>query len=137
MIFAYHQSVHIFFSALSAEKKIYFSSANFAALVPLKAGRAVKNMLSLTRIAKLGPSAKLMVYGINKNPGRNRGSPSVPLLKILSPYSNIHGCNLSNVTNTPESKSSMNQCVDFIISDSKLKHNILYHSANIIPYLES
>jgi hypothetical protein len=50
----------IFFSALSAEKKIYFSSANSAAL----AKRAVKNMLSLTRIAKLGPSAKLMVYGI-------------------------------------------------------------------------
>ena len=27
--------------------------------------RAVENMLSLTRIAKLGPSAKLRVYGIN------------------------------------------------------------------------
>jgi len=49
----YHYSVDLFFSGLSAEKKIFVLSANSAS----RAKRAVKNILALTRIAKLGPSA--------------------------------------------------------------------------------
>jgi len=44
--------VDSFFSALSAEKKTYGLSAHFAS----RAKRAVKYILSLTRIPKLGPS---------------------------------------------------------------------------------
>jgi hypothetical protein len=47
-----HHAVDLFFSGLSAEKKTYFLSANSAS----RAKWAVKNILSLTRIAKLGPS---------------------------------------------------------------------------------
>ena len=47
----YH-AVDLFFSGLSTEKKTYFLSAHSAS----RAKRAVKNILSLTRIAKLGPS---------------------------------------------------------------------------------
>ena len=46
-----------FFSALSAEKKAYISSANIASL----AKRAVKNMLPLSHIEKLGSPVKLLV----------------------------------------------------------------------------
>ena len=49
----YHYGVDLFFSGLSAEKKTYVPSANSATL----AKRAVKNILSVTRKAKLGPSA--------------------------------------------------------------------------------
>ena len=48
--------VDLFFSGLSAEKKTYFLSAYSASRVPpIRAG--MKNILSLTRIAKMGPSA--------------------------------------------------------------------------------
>ena len=47
----YHHSVDLFFSGLSAEEKTYSLSAH-----PASAKRAVKNILSLIRIAKLGPS---------------------------------------------------------------------------------
>jgi hypothetical protein len=45
-----------FFSALSAEKKTYVSSANIASL----AKRAVDNMFPLSHIAKLGSPVKLL-----------------------------------------------------------------------------
>ncbi len=48
----YHYGVDLFSSALSAEKKKYSPSANSASL----AKRAVKNILSPSRIAQLGPS---------------------------------------------------------------------------------
>ena len=47
----YH-AIGLFFSGLSTEKKTYFPSAHSAS----RAKRAVKNILSLTRIAKLGSS---------------------------------------------------------------------------------
>ncbi len=49
----YYYGVDLFFPGLSTEKKKYPPSANSASQVK----RAVKNILSLTRKAKLGPSA--------------------------------------------------------------------------------
>ena len=48
----YHYGVDLFFSGLSPEKKKYSPFANSASQVK----RAVKNILSLDRKAKLGPS---------------------------------------------------------------------------------